>query len=139
FQLAGSMLCGSPGAGAPRTTRGRCRRLGCLDAIVGEYLERVLETELPDAATAIARELLVALVSPADQTRAFRSEAALEDAVASRYDREDVLPVLEALRVRGLVVRLRSPAGEPGWELVHDSLVPRVHAWLDRRDLARRA
>jgi hypothetical protein len=77
-------------------------------------------------------------VNPADQTRAFRSEAALEDAMASRHGRDAVLPVLDALRVRGLVVRLRSPAGEPGWELVHDSLVPRVLAWLDRRDLARR-
>jgi formylglycine-generating enzyme required for sulfatase activity len=28
--------------------------------------------------------------------------------------------------------------GEPSWELIHDSLVPRVLAWVDRRDLARR-
>jgi formylglycine-generating enzyme required for sulfatase activity len=45
--------------------------------------------------------------------------------------------VLELLRSRGLLVRVRGD-GEPSWELIHDSLVPRVLAWVDRRDLARR-
>ncbi|HWU86749.1 MAG TPA: SUMF1/EgtB/PvdO family nonheme iron enzyme [Kofleriaceae bacterium] len=138
LQLACSVLYESLGPGEAVITLTHYRRLGGLDAIVGEYLERVLETELPDATTVIARELLVALVNSSDQTRAFRSEAALEDAVAARHDREAALPVLDTLRARGLVVRLRSPTGEPGWELVHDSLVSRVLAWLDRRDLARR-
>jgi hypothetical protein len=30
---------------------------------------------------------------------------------------------------------LGDSSGEPAWELVHDSLVPRVLAWLDRVDL----
>ena len=42
------------------------------------------------------------------------------------------------LRPRGLLVRVRGDDGEPRWELVHDSLVPRVLAWIDRKDLARR-
>ena len=46
--------------------------------------------------------------------------------------------MLEVLRARGLLVRVRDAEGEPGWELVHDSLVPRVLAWIDRRDLDRR-
>jgi formylglycine-generating enzyme required for sulfatase activity len=138
LQLACSVLYESLAPGEAIVTLAHYRRLGGLDAIVGEYLERVLETELSDAATAIARELLLALVSPSDRTRVLRGEAALQDAVGARYRREGVVPVLEALRERGLVVRLRSPTGEPGWELVHDSLVPRVLAWLDRRDLARR-
>src|SRR4030095_658573 len=46
--------------------------------------------------------------------------------------------VLEVLRSRGLLVRVRTDTDEPGWELVHDSLIPRVRAWIDRRDLARR-
>jgi formylglycine-generating enzyme required for sulfatase activity len=50
---------------------------------------------------------------------------------------EDIAPVLEALRLRGVIVPLRARNGEPAWELVHDSLVPRVLAWTDRQDLAR--
>src|SRR5262249_587057 len=45
--------------------------------------------------------------------------------------------VLEILRARGLLVRVRGADG-PAWELVHDSLIPRVLAWLDARDLDRR-
>ncbi len=142
LQLACSVLYEALGPGEATVTLEHYRRLGGLEAIVGEYLERVLETELSEPAAAIARELLIALVSPADQTRVLGAEAALETTVeaglAGRHDRGAVLPVLEALRARGLVVWLRAPTGEPGWELVHDSLVPRVLAWLDRRDLARR-
>jgi eukaryotic-like serine/threonine-protein kinase len=36
-----------------------------------------------------------------------------------------------------LLVRVRGES-EPSWELVHDSLVPRVLSWIDRKDLARR-
>jgi formylglycine-generating enzyme required for sulfatase activity len=42
------------------------------------------------------------------------------------------------LRSRGLLVRVRGDDGEPSWELAHDSLVPRVLAWIDAHDLARR-
>src|SRR6185295_9709014 len=38
----------------------------------------------------------------------------------------------------GVVVRARRADGEPVWELIHDSLVPRVLAWLDLQNHARR-
>src|SRR5205085_9946748 len=57
--------------------------------------------------------------------------------VGAKHGKDRVVPVLELMQPRGLLVRVRGE-GEPGWELVHDSLVPRVLAWIDRRDLARR-
>jgi formylglycine-generating enzyme required for sulfatase activity len=57
--------------------------------------------------------------------------------VGARRGGSEVAAVLEILRARGLLVRVRG-ADEPAWELVHDSLVPRVLAWLDARDLDRR-
>lgn len=134
LQLACSVLYESLAPGEATLNLGHYRRLGGLDTIVGEHLERVLDSELPTTATATARAVLIALVN-ANQTRAFRTEAELAESVSGELEVE---AVLEALRARGLVVRLRSPTGEPGWELVHDSLVPRVLAWIDRRDLGRR-
>ena len=58
--------------------------------------------------------------------------------IAMVGDAERVTVVLEVLRSRGLLVRVRGDDGEPSWELAHDSLVPRVMAWIDARDLARR-
>jgi formylglycine-generating enzyme required for sulfatase activity len=67
-----------------------------------------------------------------------RTEAELIDIVGARHGAARVAGILEVLHARGLVVRLRAAGGEPGWELIHDSLVPRVLGWIDRRDLARR-
>ena len=125
------------GPGEATLTLEHYRRLGGLDAIVGEHLDRVLDSELDQSEAAVARDLFLTLVSAA-HTRAHRSEAELVDIVGSRHGAGPVTSVLEALRARGLLVRLRAAGGEPSWELVHDSLVPRVLAWIDRRDLDRR-
>src|SRR5207247_3181930 len=84
----------------------------------------------------IARDLFLSLVTVTHE-RAIRAEAELLDIVGAKHEPHQVAAVLEVLRARGLLVRLRGD-GEPSWELVHDSLVARVEAWIDRRDLARR-
>jgi len=108
-------------------------KLGGLDEIVRDYLDRVLETELPSELVATARRVLLALVD-SDRSRAVRTDAELAEQLPANAPLADVL---EALRSRGIVVPLRSAGGQPAWELVHDSLVPRVLAWSDRQDLAR--
>jgi eukaryotic-like serine/threonine-protein kinase len=94
----------------------------------------VLDTELTDGSDKIARALFVALVTAAHE-RAMRPESEL---IAMVGDAERVAVVLEVLRSRGLLVRVRGDGDEPSWELAHDSLVPRVLAWIDARDLDRR-
>jgi formylglycine-generating enzyme required for sulfatase activity len=135
LQLAGAALYDALGRGETTLTLDHYRRLGGLDAIVGEHLDRVLDRELDDASARVARDVFLALVT-ATQTRAVRPESELLESVGR--DKQTVLLVLEALRSRGLMVRVRAPGGEPAWELVHDSLVPRILAWIDNRDLARR-
>ncbi len=137
LQLACSILFEALGAGEATLTLAHYRRLGGLEAIVGEHLDRVLDTELDAEASAAAREVFLALVTTA-QTRAFRHEAELVEIVGARHGAERTRAVLETLAARGLLVRVRPATGDAGWELVHDSLVPRVLAWIDRRDLARR-
>ena len=134
LQLACSVLYEELDPGDATLTLAHYKRLGGFDAIVGEHLERVLDTELTDGSDTIARALFVALVT-AGQERAMRPESEL---IAMVGDAERVMVVLEVLRVRGLLVRVRGDDGEPSWELAHDSLVPRVLAWIDARDLARR-
>ena len=134
LQLACSVLYEALAPGDATLTLAHYKRLGGFDAIVGEHLERVLDTELTDGSDKIARALFVALVT-AEHERAMRPESEL---IAMLGDAERVTLVLELLRSRGLVVRVRGDDGEPSWELAHDSLVPRVRAWLDARDLARR-
>jgi hypothetical protein len=133
LQLAGSVLTEALDPGDAVLTVAHYQRLGGFDAIVGEHLERVLDTELTGGDDRIARALFVALVT-ASHERAMRPESEL---IAMVGDAERVSAVLEVLRARGLVVRVRGD-DEPSWELAHDSLVPRVLAWLDARDLARR-
>jgi len=134
LQLACSVLYEELAPGDATLTLAHYKRLGGFDAIVGEHLERVLDTELTDGSDRIARALFVALVT-ATHERAMRPESEL---IAMVGDAERVTVVLEVLRSRGLVVRVRGDDGEPSWELAHDSLVPRVLAWMDSRDLARR-
>jgi eukaryotic-like serine/threonine-protein kinase len=135
LQLVCSVLHDKLGPSEATLTLARYRELGGFDAIVGEHLERVLETKLADGNDQIARALFVELVSPS-QERTMRPEAEL---IAIVGDAARVTGVLEVLRAHGLVVAVRGDAGAPAWELAHDSLVPRVRAWLDARDLARRA
>jgi formylglycine-generating enzyme required for sulfatase activity len=134
LQLACSVLYEDLPPGEATLTLAHYRRLGGFDAIVGEHLERVLDTELPGGSDKIARALFVALVT-ATHERAMRPEPEL---VAMVGDAERAIAVLEVLRSRGLLVRVRGDDGEPSWELAHDSLVPRVLAWIDAHDLARR-
>ena len=133
LQLACSTLCDWLGPGEDVLTLRHYEQLGGLDEIVRDYLDRVIETELPAELLATARHVLLALVDR-DRTRAVRTEAELAEQLPADARLE---PVLEALRQRGLVVPLRTANGQPAWELVHDSLVPRVLAWSDREDLAR--
>jgi eukaryotic-like serine/threonine-protein kinase len=134
LQLACSVLYDDLDPGDATLTLAHYKRLGGFDAIVGEHLERVLETELTNGSDQVARALFVALVT-ATHERAMRPEA---DLIAMVGDAERVTVVLEVLRSRGLLVRVRGDDGEPSWELAHDSLVPRVLAWIDARGLARR-
>jgi formylglycine-generating enzyme required for sulfatase activity len=134
LQLACSVLYEELDPGDATLTLAYYKRLGGFDAIVGEHLERVLDRELTDGSDKIARALFVALVT-ATHERAMRPESEL---IAMVGDAERVTVVLEVLRSRGLLVRVRGDDGEPSWELAHDSLVPRVMAWIDARDLARR-
>ncbi|MEM9491222.1 MAG: formylglycine-generating enzyme family protein, partial [Myxococcota bacterium] len=46
--------------------------------------------------------------------------------------------VLDILRTRNLLIPVRLDGDRRGWELTHDSLVPRVLSWVDRRELGRR-
>jgi formylglycine-generating enzyme required for sulfatase activity len=135
LQLACSAMYDELPAGTITLTLQHYRSLGGFAAIVGEHLERVLETELADGRDQIARDLFLALV--VGEERAMRAEDELLDVVGAKHQRHEILAVLESLRARGLLVRVRL-GGDAGWELVHDSLVARVLAWIDRRDLDRR-
>jgi formylglycine-generating enzyme required for sulfatase activity len=134
LQLACSVLVEALEPGEATLTLARYRKLGGFEAIVGEHLERVLDVELAGGRDAIARDVFVGLVTTAHQ-RAIRPESELLALV--KHDRGATLGVLDLLRARGLLVRVRGDA-EPSWELVHDSLIPRILSWIDRRDLARR-
>jgi len=111
-------------------------RLGGFDAIVGEHLERTLG-ELVDTDRAIARELFLALVTSA-QTRAIRGEAELVDVVGQRHGEVAVHRVLSRLETRRVIARTTGIDGVASWTLVHDTLVPRIEAWLTVQDLDRR-
>lgn len=137
LQLACSVLHENLAPGATELTLDDYRRLGRFDAIVGEHLDNVIEKELDDGRDLIARDIFLALVTSANQ-RAIRPEDELLAIVAAKHGGVEVVSdVLEVLRGRGLVVRVRGD-GQASWELVHDSLVARVLAWVDKKDLARR-
>jgi len=137
LQLACSVLYESMAAGATELTLETYQKLGRFDAIVGEHLDNVIENQLADGRDLIARDIFLALVTSAHQ-RSIRPEAELLSIVGAKHGGAGhVLAVLEILGARGLLVRVRGD-GEASWELVHDSLVARVLAWIDRRDLARR-
>ena len=132
LQLACSALFDQLAPGEDVLALRHYEKLGGLDEIVRDYLDRVLETELPSELVATARRVLLALVD-SDRSRAVRTDAEL--AVLCRL-------TSIARRARGVALpRHRRAAargnGQPAWELVHDSLVPRVLAWSDRQDLAR--
>lgn len=137
LQLACSVLYDALPAGETRLVLDHYRRAGGLTAILGQHLDRVLDTELEGPAATVARDLFLELVTAA-RTRKSRSRRELLASVGSRHGAERIDQVLEILRTRGLLLPVRLAGDEPGWELVHDSLVPRVLSWADRHDLARR-
>lgn len=147
LQLAGAVLYEALPAGVAEISHALYRQLGGLDKIVAEHLHHVLEGELSQEDTAIARDLFLALVT-SSHLRAARSEAELV-AIARRPGRPQpdslpvdraptaILAVIAFLRSRGLLVSTAGPAGETLWDLAHDSLVQRVQQWITSTDLAR--
>src|SRR5690606_20861305 len=72
LQLACSALYEQLGPGEQVLALGHYERLGGLDEIVRDYLDRVLETELPSDLVDTARRVLLALVDT-DRTRTVRT------------------------------------------------------------------
>jgi serine/threonine protein kinase/formylglycine-generating enzyme required for sulfatase activity len=136
LQLVGAVLYDSLAEGEPALTMAHYQRIGGLDTVLAEHLERVLDREIDAEDRAAARDLFLELVSSAG-TRVARGESDLLAALEVVHPAERVWRVLDVLRVRGLVVPV-SLQGAPGWELVHDSLIARVLGWADRHDLGRR-
>jgi formylglycine-generating enzyme required for sulfatase activity len=136
LQLAGARLHETLSEDASTLTLHQYRQLGGLDEIVRSHLTHVLESELARDQVPLARELFKQLITPA-QTRAAPTEAELIAATVAPAG-AGAAAVLEALRQHGLVVRLARGRDEARWELIHDSLIPRIQAWMDEHDLERR-
>ncbi|HWO25551.1 MAG TPA: bifunctional serine/threonine-protein kinase/formylglycine-generating enzyme family protein [Kofleriaceae bacterium] len=137
LQLAGARLHETLPEDERVLTLRQYQHLGGIDEIVRSHLTHVLESELARDQVPIARELFKHLITPA-QTRAAPTEAELIATVADPARAEATTAVLEALRHHGLVVRLARGHREASWELIHDSLIPRIQAWMDEHDLERR-
>jgi formylglycine-generating enzyme required for sulfatase activity len=137
LQLAGARLHEALPDDASTLTLRQYRQLGGIDEIVRGHLTHVLESELGRDQVPIARELFKHLITPA-QTRAAPTEAELIATVAGTTRTAATTAVLEALRQHGLVVRLARGHRVASWELIHDSLIPRIQAWMDDHDLERR-
>lgn len=138
LQLAGAVLHDARAGGAFDLEL--YRRVGGLAAILAEHLHHVLEGELGASDTAIARDVLLALV-----TTSHTRIACDQSELVARVTRGDatrsplaVTAVLEFLRDRGLLVAAAGPGRDPVWDLAHDSLVAQVEAWVTATDLARR-
>lgn len=136
LQLAGEALWRQRGPRESALTLAHYRALGGLDAILADDLERKLAALSPGE-RAVARDLFVALVASA-QTRAVRAEPELIEELGPRHGDAAVRGVLAHLGDQRLIVRRGGADGAATWELVHDSLVPRIEAWLTVQDLDRR-
>jgi eukaryotic-like serine/threonine-protein kinase len=136
LQLVGSTLFGALDSRSTTLTLAHYRALGCFDAIVGEYLDRCLGG-LSAEDHAVARDLFLALVA-SGQTREIRGEAELLDSLGTRHGDTAVHRVLGRLEAQRLVARRNAADGTLAWSLVHDTLVPRIEAWLTVQDLERR-
>ncbi len=132
LQLAGAVLDEAREGGAIDLEL--YQEVGGFQTILGEHLHQVLEGELDAADMAIARDVLLVLM------RSSRTQVACEEReLIARVGRPtEIRKVLQFLRDRGLVVTARGAAGEPVWDLAHDSLVTQIEAWLTTTDAARR-
>jgi eukaryotic-like serine/threonine-protein kinase len=137
LQLAGASLHETLPEDSSTLTLRQYRHLGGIDEIVRGHLTHVLERELARDQAQLARELFKHFITPA-QTRAAPTHVELIAAVANPARAGTAAAVLEALRQHGLVVRLARGHDEARWELIHDSLIPRIQAWMDEHDLERR-
>jgi eukaryotic-like serine/threonine-protein kinase len=135
LQLVGETLWRALEPGAATVTLAHYHRAGGLDTVIGEELDRKL-AELSTDDRALARELFVQLVTVA-HARAFRPEAELFALLGAR-DSGEVRRVLGRLEAYRLVVRHAGVDGTPAWAVIHDSLIPRIEAWLTVHDLERR-
>lgn len=135
LQLVCHELVAHLGPDDPRLTLRHYDALGGFEAIVGQHFDGVLD-RLDDEQGRVAKAVLGGLVGDG-ALRAVRTDEELTEALPAA-DRGRAGAILEMLRREGLVVRVRRPTGEAAWELIHDSVIPRVVAWADRRDLSRR-
>jgi formylglycine-generating enzyme required for sulfatase activity len=120
-----------------RLTLSQYRALGGLDGVLREHLDQTLDRSLSAPQASIARGVFKELVS-SEGTRATRSEDDLLSALAGTAEADEVRETLVRLQHERLLVTVRLAEDRVGWELVHDSLVPRIRAWMDRRELDQR-
>ena len=133
LQLAGVTLFDAVVGRETVVTLDHYRRLGGFDSIVAEYLDRSLGGLSSDDRE-VARDLFLTLVASA-QTRAVRGEADLLETLGARHGDDKVRRVLARLEAHRLIARRAGSDGVATWSLVHDTLVPRIEAWLSVHDL----
>ena len=104
--------------------------------VIADHLRRLVEGGMSEDSSVIAKELLGELVGQ-DDTRVPRTEVDLLSLLPTNVRKDDALGTLDMLRRRGLVLPTRVD-GQRGWELAHDSLVPRVSEWLHQQGFDRR-
>jgi formylglycine-generating enzyme required for sulfatase activity len=136
LQLVGAALFSALAPGETELTLAHYERLGRLEAVVGELLERILR-ELSAEDRRIARALFLAFVGSA-QTRVARSEEELAHRFGMAMQDPALARVLGLLEAHRLLLRRLQADATVIWELMHDSLVPRIEAWLTVQDLDRR-
>lgn len=111
-----------------RITLADFRRLGGAEAILGEYLDRVV-AEFSGAEQPLVRRLLAALVS----SRGVKQRLSLAElAFAAETRPEQAAGLLDELTRQRLVRRydLGGETSQLAYELTHDYLVSRIVAWL---------
>ncbi len=138
LQMVATLLYERLEVGETRLGLSHYRALGGLDGVLREHLDRTLDRSLSEAQTTLARQIFKELVS-SEGTRATRGEGDLLSVLeVGGVERAEVLRTLALLQHERLVVTVRLAEERVGWELVHDSLVPRIRAWMDRRELDQR-
>ncbi len=118
-----------PDRGEVRITLALFQRLGGTEAILGDYLERVVE-RFPPERQPMVRTLLGALVS----SGGIKQRLTLEDlARVAELEPAEAAPLLDELTRQRLVRRYETTVEDRPrleYELAHDYLVPRIARWL---------